>query len=102
VPPDWYERYGQRIDSWFPRSTTAREALALQMAQDGSALLTALYEGTAPAYLRHLPAVQIVSQVWVQEILYSEDKLALRGPDDLPPAHLRIQSPYETQAHYRT
>jgi transposase len=103
VPPEWYERYGQRIDSWrLPRSATAREALGLQIAADGSALLTALYELTAPSYLCHLPAVKILRRVWVQQVLHAEDKIALRGPDNLPPAHLRIQSPYETEAHYGT
>ncbi len=103
VPPDWYERYGQRVDSWrLPRSATARETFALQIAHDGSALLTAIYDATAQSYLRHIPAVQILRQVWVQQILYGEDKITLRGPDNLPPAHLRIQSPYETQAHYGT
>lgn len=103
VPPEWYERYGQRVDSWhLPRSATKREALALQIAADGSALLTAIYAPSAPAYLRHLPAVKILRQVWVQQILYTQDKITLRGPDNLPPAHMRIQSPYETQAHYGT
>lgn len=103
VPPEWYERYGQRVDSWhLPRSATKREVLALQIAQDGSTLLTTIYAPSAPAYLRQLPAVKILRQVWIQQILYAEGKITLRGPDNLPPAHLRIQSPYETQAHYGT
>lgn len=101
APAAWYERYGQRMDSWrLPRSAAAREALGLQIAQDGSALLRTIYAPTSPAYLRHLPAVKILRQVWVQQILYSEDNIMLRGPDNIPPAHLRIQSPYETEAHY--
>jgi transposase len=91
VPSDWYERYGQRVDSWrLPHSMAARDALSLQIAQDGSALLTASYETTAPAYVRQLPAVQILRQVWLQQLLYTDDKIALRGPDNLPPAQLRI------------
>jgi transposase len=101
VPPDWYERYGQRVDTWrLPRSTAKRDALGLQIAQDGATLLTAIYAPTSPIFARHLPAIQILRRVWVQQVLYTEDKITLRGPDNLPPAHLRIQSPYETEAHY--
>jgi transposase len=103
VPTEWYERYGQRIDSWhLPRSAAKREALGLQIAADGSMLLSAIHEASEAPYLRRIPAVQTLRQVWVQQVLYTEDKVALRGPDNLPPAHLRIQSPYETEAHYGT
>lgn len=103
VPPDWYKRYGQRVDSWrLPRSATARDALGLQIAQDGATLLTVIYGPTRPAYVRHLPAVKILRQVWVQQVLYNQDTVTLRGPGNFPPAQLRIQSPYETEAHYGT
>jgi transposase len=101
VPPDWYERYGHRVDSWrLPRSATARDGLGLQIAQDGSTLLTVIYAPTSPAYVRDLPAVKILRQVWVQQVLYNEGTITLRGPGNFPPAQVRIQSPYDTEAHY--
>jgi transposase len=65
--PGWSRRYGRRIDSWkMPASKTKQDALALDYARDGFALLSAVYAPGQPAWLRELPAVQVLRQVLVQ------------------------------------
>jgi transposase len=99
--PGWYERYALRFDDWrLPRSQTQRDALARQVGIDGRSLLTAVYGPTAPSWLRHVPAIQTLRQVWLQQFVTVEDQLTLRAEKDQPPAHLKINSPYETEARH--
>jgi hypothetical protein len=64
---EWAERYGPRIHSWHPpTSTSKREEMALVYGRDGFALLEAVRAPDAPAWLRELPAVQALPMIWVQ------------------------------------
>src|SRR5689334_15163494 len=63
--------------------------------------LRALFDPGAPAWLREVPAVDILRQVWVQNYQWTEGKLAWRAADNLPPAALYVSSPYDVEAHYR-
>ena len=57
----WSRRYGRRVDSWMmPVSKTKQDALALDYARDGFAPLGAVYVPGKPAWLRELPAVQVL------------------------------------------
>jgi hypothetical protein len=63
----WSRRYGRRVDSWrLPTSDTKRDALALDYARDGFALLEAVYAPGRPAWLREPPAVQVLRTVLLQ------------------------------------
>jgi hypothetical protein len=63
----WSRRYGRRVDSWkLPTSKTKQDALALDYARDGFALLGALYAPGQPMWLRELPAVQALRTVLLQ------------------------------------
>jgi hypothetical protein len=65
--PGWSRRYGRRIDSWrMPASKTKQDALALDYARDGFALLGALYAPGQPGWLRELPAAQVLRTVLLQ------------------------------------
>jgi transposase len=103
VPLAWYERYGPRAEvSRFPKATSKRDALALQIGADGYALLEWLWRDESPRYLRDLPAVEILRQIWLQH--YSRctvpgmATLRWRSTDEQPPAALLIQSPYDVEA----
>ncbi|MFE3323776.1 hypothetical protein [Streptomyces sp. NPDC059176] len=64
---EWAERYGPRTHSWHPpASTRKREEMALVYDRDGFALLEAVHAPDAPAWLRELPAVQVLRTMWVQ------------------------------------
>ena len=51
--PDWYDRYGQRIqESRFPKSKEKRNVLAVMMGTDGIYLLDAIWSESAQKWLR--------------------------------------------------
>jgi transposase len=100
VPEEWYERYESRIEEYLlPKEATKRHAMAEQIGADGWHLLTAIYDSSAPAWLREVPAVEVLRRVWVQQYFVSEDRLCWRADDNIPPASILISSPYDPEAH---
>lgn len=68
VPPDWYERYGRRIEEYrLPRSQADRDAYARQVGADGGWLLAQLAQPQTPAGLHTLAEVALRRQFWQQE-----------------------------------
>jgi transposase len=101
VEPSWFDRYSTRIEeSRLPKGQEAREQYAELIGADGSHLLSALYEPSVPAHLRELPAVQMLRRTWVSQYDVHEGRLRWRKAEDLPPAALRSDSPYDPEAHY--
>ena len=106
APAEWYDRYGSRIETG-RRTLTAvqRDALAATIGADGLRLLRAVGDPAAPAWLRELPAVQALRQVWVQHYHALDDPRAgprLREARDQPPKSLALQSPYDLDARFHT
>lgn len=58
----------------------------------------------APAWLRELPAVQVLRTMWVQNYHRSVSEAGAevkrRESEDLPSGRLRLASPYDTDARY--
>jgi transposase len=105
VTPEWYERYGARIDTTHrPLSQADFEALAATIGADGRQLLSAVYSPTAPGWLRAIPAVQTLRQMWVQQYHAPDARgvVRLRAPQDRPPAALLLQSPDDLDARFGT
>jgi transposase len=101
VTPAWFDRYSLRIEEYrLPQGKEARQAYAQTIGDDGFHLLTAIYANAAPAWLRQVPAVEILRQVWLQQYVVSEGALRLRTAEELPPAGTRIESPYDAEARY--
>src|SRR5260370_34365450 len=99
--PEWFDRYSTRIEeSRLPKGQEAREQYAELIGTDGSHLLSAIYEPSAPAHLRELPAVQILRHTWISQYYAQAGHLRRRKAEDLPPAALRSDSPYDPEAHY--
>jgi hypothetical protein len=67
---------------------------------DGSRLLSALYDPSSPAHLWELPAVQTLRQTWVFQYYAEEGQLRWRKAEDLPPAGLHFDSPYDPEARF--
>jgi transposase len=106
---DWTRRYGTPMTSWRPPQSEARRGeLAIACARDGYALLEAVYDPSAPPWLRELPAVDVLRRVLVQtctrtitggrEVIRRREKEP--EGDGLPPGHARIASPYDTDARW--
>jgi transposase len=99
LDPAWAQRYAASWDRCCqPRTASARAATAVQVGTDGLRLLEAVDALTAPPWLRHVPAVATLRQVWVQQFVVIEDTLCWRDAADLPPAARRIASPYDPEA----
>jgi hypothetical protein len=65
IDASWQRVYGQRIDGLrLPASQAGRADLAVRYGRDGYHLLEAVRAPGAPGWLRELPAVQALRQVW--------------------------------------
>ena len=103
VTPDWFDRYGARFEAYrLPEKQAEREALQAQIGQDGSHLLTAIYSDQAPSWLREIPAVEVMRQVWVQQYYVEDGQIKWRDDKNLPPHKLLIISPDDIEARNRT
>jgi transposase len=107
--PDFARRYGTPVTSWQPpASQPKRDELAIAYARDGYALLEAVYDQRAPAWLREVPAVDVLRRVLLQNytrtITSGKEVIKRREKqpegDGLPPGHARIASPYDTDARW--
>lgn len=99
--PDWLARYDRRAeDDRLPTGQQARDRLALTIGADGFALLAAIYAETAPHWLREVPAVETLRQVWMQQYQWSDGGVQWRTGGNIPPARTFISSPYDRDAHY--
>jgi transposase len=103
ISSDWFDLYGPRFEQYrLPKEKAEQQLLAEQMGNDGHHLLAAVYAPSAPEWLRHLPAVEVLRQVWIQQYYVDEGQVKLRTPDNLPPYSQLIQSPYDIEARNRT
>lgn len=107
APLEWYERYGPRAESYrLPKAASQRDALAVQIGADGYALMDAIYGADGAQHLRHLPDVEVLRRVWVQQYYRCTqagmEEVRWRQNDEEPPSALRIQSPYDLDARYCT
>ena len=107
VPPDWYARYGLRSDqARLPKEASKREALARQVGADGYQLLDTVWGAEGAPYLRTLPALEALRQIWLQQYYRCTapglEALRWRLPDEQPPAAVRLTSPYDLDARYCT
>ena len=107
VPREWYDRYGLRSDQVrLPKEASKREALARQVGVDGYQLLDAVWAADSPPYLRTLPAVEALRQIWVQQYyrctVPGMAEVRWRTSEEQPPAAVRITSPYDLEARYCT
>ena len=107
---DFARRYGTPMTSWRPPASQAkRDELAIAYARDGYALLEAVYDSSSPAWLREIPAVDVLRRVLLQNytrIITADGREVIRRRekepegDGLPPGHARIASPYDTDARW--
>jgi transposase len=106
---DFARRYGTPMTSWQPPASRAkRDELAIAYAEDGYALLEAVCGSASPAWLRELPAVDVLRRVLLQNytrtITDGKEVIKRREKepegDGLPPGHMRIASPYDLDARW--
>jgi transposase len=101
--PAWFDRYHRRMENYrLPKLDAQREALGNLIGADGFELLEVVYAPSAPAWLRQLPAIETLRQMWIQQYYapQANGSVHWRAIKDLPPSTLLIHSPYDLQAHY--
>jgi transposase len=87
VTAEWFDRSALPfVNDRLPKRDGARQALAEAIGRDGFQRLDAVYSADAPAWLREIPAIGVLQQVWIQQY-------AMLEPTDLPPCAKRIHSP---------
>lgn len=101
APVIWYERYGTRwADYRLPSGREERQELAEMIGNDGRHLLDLIDAASSPAWLRELPALVTLRQVWLQQFYANEQRACWREAKDLPPSSLLICTPYDPEARY--
>jgi len=104
-PAEWATRYGRQLNEYLlPQELAARQALAVQIGADGRRLLEAVRLPGAPDWLRAIPAVETLRQVWVQHYHAPDDggTSRWRADGELPPCAVRITSPHDPEARFAT
>lgn len=101
APDEWYERYAHRVEEYrLPKEQTKRTALVEAIGADGYLLLEAIYSTPELNWLTHVPAVEILRRVWVQQFERIEGRPHFRANDNIPPPPKMICSPYDVEATY--
>lgn len=109
--PDWLattidldefaHRHGPRIKSWaMPGAKTKRDRLAVVYGQDALTVCRAVTGADAPAWLRELPAVELLRRMFMQTYYVCTDNrgrevIVGRDPGEhgVPPGRTRLASP---------
>ena len=102
-PAEWGERYGARLSELrLPQSAAARTVWAEQVGADGHQLLDWLWAAEAPSWLRHVPAIETLRGLWVQQFCSINHRWRWREADreGVPPAAVALRSPFDTAARY--
>lgn len=110
VPPEWYDRYSQRVEDYrLPPTKAGRERYAQVAGADGEDLLRRVDAAADWPWLRDLPAVALLRQVWDQQYRRQADGEAgeaggvqWRSTEELPTPGDRVESPYDPAARFAT
>jgi len=103
IEPVWFERYDVRVElSRLPSKKEERQQWMEVVGKDGHRLLAAIFQVNTPQWLRQIPAVETLRQVWIQQFYLEGDQVVARTSEDLPKHQQMIVSPYDTKARNRT
>jgi transposase len=104
VPPEWFERYAERIEDYrLPKDKGDRAALSATIGEDGYALLASIEQAaTQPAWawLTDLPAVRILKQTWAQQYRQVDGHAQRLTPQEMVPVSQWCRSPYDPEVRY--
>ena len=101
APPEWYERYGRRVEHYrLPKTDAARTALAAEIGADGRQLLGAVDAAADQPDLARLPEVVTLRTLWAQQYVEGGGGWRWRAVDEMPPPGTMLSSPYDPEARY--
>lgn len=103
VPSAWFGRSGTRIENYrLPKTAAAHEALAVTIGAHGQRLLQAVEAATDLPWLREIPAVATLRQVWAPQYTDPPGPLRWRAVEERASTAELIASPYDADARYST
>jgi transposase len=98
---EWVERYGERLDEYrLPKEKGERETLVNLIGQDGQYLLACIDQEVDLHWLKEVPAVQILKQVWEQQYKLDAGQIRHRELKEMAPVREWIRSPFDVEARY--
>jgi transposase len=101
TPVEWFDRDSERVEDYrLPKEKPAREALRVQIGEDGYALLDLLHHDPALEWLHHLPAIQ----AWTQHYRRENGHAVRLTPAVMPAVGAWLRSPSDplwAQARFR-
>ena len=103
VQHEWERRYVRRFDDHrLPKSKEARLEEGEEIGADGHELLDTLLREDSPAWLREVPAVETLRQVWLQNFFHGVDgSVRWRTAEEgIPPSRNFLGSPIDRDCRY--
>jgi transposase len=101
LKPEWAERYGERVDEYrLPKEKSERQVLLKAIGQDGQELLETIETGGGLSWLKEIPAVKLLQQVWEQQYILETGQIRHRELKEMPPVREWIRSPFDPEARY--
>jgi transposase len=101
--PQWFERYGSRVESYdLPKTDAARKELAQQIGADGRYLLHVIDTATEQTWFLKVPAVVTLRRVWAEQYIEEGEVIRWREGKEILAAAEQLTSPYDTDARYST
>jgi transposase len=98
---EWVKRYGERVDEYrLPKEKSERQALLKIIGQDGQELLEQIDKAEDQPWLKEIPAVKILKQVWEQQYIIEQGQIRHRDLKEMPPVREWIRSPFDPEARY--
>lgn len=107
VPADWFLRYSRRVENFrLPREEKERHSWANQVGYNGLRLRAAVDAAEDLPYLKEVPMVQTLRQVWTEQFEQAKagsgDPPQYKAAHELPPASEQLVSRFDTQARFAT
>ena len=83
-----------------PKEKSERQALLKVIGQDGQQLLDAIEQAKELSWLKEVPAVKILKEVWEQQYIIEAGQIRHREIKEMPPVGEWIRSPFDPDARY--
>jgi transposase len=102
ITPDWIDRYAPRFDhTRLPKNAAECEDLATTIGANGVHLLQAINDPRTPSWIRNLPAIHMLREVWLEEYDVRDlvdGAVRLRDRADMPEDALLADTRYDPEA----